>query len=442
MKFTAVINHIARKAAGVLFALLALVCAVGCNAVFEYKDVPLSIDANLRLLFAVPGATKADTYDYADPANQEGMDNAINPRDLEIYFFTEDGEFITSVTDPTKLEVSPYSSGDYNPHYHMYSADMRVDDVVNGQRCRVVVVAHRRSWQRSFLPFCVPVDPQNSWLAGEGSTDEERLYNSLYFNFSNSGAIGPCDYARYNCTKQSDATVPMWGFSTMNLKLATIDAHGYHNPVDPSGQIDMLRSIAKVKININPEFGDLVTVTDFNSKTKLGGVRLVSSMTSGFMTPAYNKVRGLDETPVILNKDREGGVATGAYTNEWIRSGLNNTGQDTVYPFYKGSDGSYYIYLPEHRIGQAWMQVEFKWSDPSFVPPVTHDYKLLFADYEAAMKDAGTRDVAFTEEELKNYRFPVMRNHYYEYTISSLNPIFVKFEVCEWQYKSTDIYFN
>lgn len=444
MRYTAFISHSARKAVGVLMLLLLLGVQVGCRAVYEDPQAPLAVDANMRLLFAVPLDTKSTTtQSYDDPANQEGMDNAIDARDLEVYFFTEAGAYITSVSGPRNLEVEPYSSGSYNPHYHMYAANMKVEGVVNGQRCRVVVVAHRRSWQNSFLPFCVPADAQNSWLTSEGSTDEERLYNSLCFNFSSTGGIGAYDYARYNYSKASDVTVPMWGFNTLNLRLATIDAYGYHDSVEPSGQIDLLRSIAKVKIKISSELLEYVNVTDFNKTQQKGGISLHSRMKDGYMTPAYAKVSSLSSTPDILNKDKTGGVPSGTYTNEWINQGASNPAPEGVYPFYLASDGCYYIYLPEHKIGQSWMDLEFSWKDPAFVNPVSHEYKLHFADYEQAMTHYGLPSgVALSEEQLEGFKYPVMRNHYYIYTIMGLNPMELKFEVCEWQYRSTEIEFN
>lgn len=442
MRYTAFISHCARKAAGVLMLLLLLGVQVGCRAVYEDPQAPLAVDANMRLLFAVPNESKSTTtQDYGSPSNQEGMDNAIDARDLEVYFFTEAGAYITSVRGHRNIELEPYSSGIYDPHYHMYSVGLHVEGVTNGQRCRVVVVANKRSTHASALPFCV-IDNDN-WLEnGTGSTDEEKLYNSLSFNFSNLGSEPVQDYVRWNWQMKTPGCLPMWGFNTLNLKLATIDAYGYHSSVEPSGQIDLLRSIAKVKIEINSELLDYVNVTDFDKTKQKGGIRLHSKMKDGYMTPAYAKVGPLSSTPDILNKDKTGGVPSGAYTNEWINEGASYPTREGVYPFYQASDGCYYIYLPEHEIGQAWMHIEFKWTDPSFPIPVTHDYKLLFADYEAAAADAGSSEVAFTEQQLENYRFPVMRNHYYEYTVTSLNPIFVKFEVCEWQYRSTDIEFN
>lgn len=419
-----------RKAAGVLMLLLTLGVQVGCRAVYEDPEAPLAVDANLRLLFAVPTETKSTTtQSYDDPANREGMDNAIDSRDLEVYFFTEAGAYITSVSGPRNLEVEPYSSGSYNPHYHMYTANMKVEGVTNGQRCRVVVLANKRSTHNTSLPFCVLHN--DNWLNdGLGSTDEEKLYNSLSFNFSNLGSEPVQEYVRWNWQMKTPGCIPMWGFNTLNLKLATADAYGYYSPVEPSGQIDMLRAIAKVKIEINPELLSKVRLSEYNSRSNSGGARLISSMSWGYMTPSYSKVGSLTKTPDILNKDKVGGSADGAYTNDWIQSGVNYPGRNTVYPFFTAPDGNYYIYLPEHKMRDAWMKLEFEWLGET---DLRRDYTLHFADYPQT-------DSVASEDEL-DY-FPVMRNHYYVYTIQNLSMTEIKYEVCEWAERSTEIEFN
>lgn len=434
MRYTTLITHSLRKAAGVLMMLLLLAAQVGCRAVYEEWDAPLAVDANLRIVFAVPSETRSTTtQSYDDPANQEGMDNAINPLDLEVYFFTEDGEFVTSVSGSRNVEVSPYSSAGYDPHYHMYSVGLRVTGVTNGQRCRVVVVANKRSTHATALPFCVLKN--DNWLKeGVGSTDEEKLYNSLTFNFSNLGSDPVQDYVRWNWQMKTPGCVPMWGFNTMNLKLATINQYGYHDPVEPSGQIDLLRSIAKVKIELADELKTKARLTAYNTKSLSGGVRLVSSMSWGYMVPAYSRVRSADCTPNILHKDKVGGSPSGAYTDEWIQSGTNYEGRDIVYPFFFAPDGNYYIYLPEHKIGQAWMKLEFEWLGEAFRDnPLIKDFTLHFADYP--------QDGDNGREDNLDY-FPVMRNHYYVYRIENLSITELKYEVCDWDERSTDIEFN
>lgn len=433
MRYTTFINNSVRRLAGALLMLLPLFALVCCEAVYDDPYAPVAVDANLRLVFAVPLDTKSvTTQSYDDPANKEGMDNVINPSDIEVYFFTEDGAYITSVSGSRNMDVSPYSSGAYDPHYHMYSVDMKVDGVTDGQRCRVVVVANRRSSHESALPFCTPVN--NKWLdKGTASTDEEALYRSLQFNFNTPGPDAVTDYARWNWNKKMPGCVPMWGFNTLELKVVTKGADGSVGEIDPSGQIDMLRSIAKVRIEINPEILEHVKVTDYYSKSHSGGVRLVSSMTGGYMVPPYSKIKDLSQTPDILNKDREGGTPYGAYTDDWIRSGIPATGRPSVYPFFKGDDGNYYIYLPEHRIGQTWMQLEFEWLGEQFKNnPQIKDYTLNFADYPSTG--------AAKNEELDF--FPVMRNHYYVYIIKNLSLTELRYEVCDWDARSTEIEFN
>ena len=161
------------------------------------------------------------------------------------------------------------------------------------------------------------------------------------------------------------------------------------------------------------------------------------------MTPAYSKVSSLTATPNILNLDREGGRASGDFTNEWINRG--DSADETsvsVYPMYRNGN-SFYTYLPETYMGQAWMELEFAWTQDGQQTSTKHSYKLHFADYEQARDYHNVEPgIALTEEQLEGFEFPVMRNHYYIYTITGLNPMKLKFEVCEWQYRATEIYFN
>lgn len=437
-----------------LAALLAVVLLCACCTKEAGLAGPDQVDgvvnANLRLLFAVPDDTKAaaTVQDYDDPDNNEGMDNAIVPSDLSVYFFDTAGKFVYSVVGPMKMDLSLVSDGSYDPHYHLYSADMYVEGLVKDKLYRVVVVANQRNFQNNTLPFCVAPGALDNWLGAEGSTDEEKLYNSLHFNFSSTGERGAFDYARLNYEMASDVRVPMWGYNTLELKLSLME-DDYTKPADlvSSGTIELLRSIAKVRIDINPAILDYVKITDFDSATRSGGVRLYSPMEGGYMTPGYSHVKSLDQTPNVLNRDKVGGVATGKYTDEWVNSGVSATGGQAVYPFFKASNGSYYMYLPEHKMGQAWMGIEFQYVKPAFETPVKIDKPLLFADYEAATAKRDETlgvlgDVPLTDEQLQDFLFPVIRNHYYVYKVVKIDPIEIQYEVCKWGEKETTIEFN
>lgn len=417
-----IFKNIARTAL-LMGVLCAVVCCTKENTVSEEIFAP-----NFKLSFAVPRDTKADSnMDYSDPRNQEGADNLLTARDLEIYFFTPGGSYVTSVKDALHLSLSEDLTAPESDRYHIYNVAMQVDGIKNGGVYRIVVLANRRSYLSGLYPFCTPrVD---DWLLnGVGLTDEKKLYSTLQFNFSSTGADGLSNYVTLNFAKGDMAYVPMWGMKEVTAK-TVINKDGFDADIPISGTIDVMRAVAKVKVQISAELLKYVDLTDLSLHTPVS---------TGYMTPAYDKVSGLKTTPDILNKDRK---ADGKFTDEWINMG-SVTGTDNVYPFQEIA-GSYYIYLPEARIGQSWMNLEFRWKDPAFINPVSHEYKLHFADYDLAMAHYGLpAGVALSEEQLEDFKSPVMRNHYYIYTIIGLNPMELKYEVCDWQYRSTDIEFN
>lgn len=414
------------RAALLMGVLCAAVCCTKDNTVPEERFAP-----NFKISFAVPRDTKSDAnMDYSDPMNQEGADNLLKSDDLEIYFFMPDGSYVTSVKDILHLRLKEDLTAPESDRYHIYNVEMQVDEIVNGGVYRIVVLANRRAHLSGIYPFCTP--REESWLLnGEGLTDEQKLYSTLKFNFSSTGAKGLSNYVACNFAREEGAYVPMWGVKEVTAK-TIIDEDGFDADIPFSGTIDLMRAVAKVKVQLSSELLEYVNLTQLNLHTPV---------MTGYMTPAYGKVRTLKTTPDILNKDRVGGTSTGAFTNDWINRG-ESAASDSVYPL-KEIGGAYYIYLPEAYIGQCWMDLEFRWKDPAFIPPVTHDAVLHFADYDQAKKHYGVpAHVALSEEQLEDFKSPVMRNHYYIYTIVGLNPMDLKYEVCEWQYRSTEIEFN
>lgn len=420
--------------------LVAALLSVLCCSKESLPGVP--DNANFRMSFAVPVDSKAyDNAQYGDALNNEGNDNKLTLNDIAVYFFKPDGSFVSVVDDFREIRLSASSSSGYNPHYHLYDAVMHVEGIENGADYRVVVVANRRSAHSSSLPFCCP--QTSDWkVVGTGATDEEKLYSTLEFNYSSVGAGGINSYINLNFSLDDRAYVPMWGFAQVRTYTKNAVQEGVAPEDIPlSGTINMLRSVAKVRINIAPGLLDFVEPTVFDPATGMGGIRLYNPVQTGYMTPAYNKVASLPQTPEILDKDRQGGVPGASFTDAWVNRGASAETPMAI-PFFKQGD-SYYTYLPEAYIGQCSMGLEFRWKDPAFLTPVTHDYRLEFADYEAASADLlGGKDIPLTAEQLLPYRFPVMRNHYYIYTVQRLNPMELKFEVCDWQQKNTNISFN
>lgn len=417
-----------------LAAVIAVVVGAVCcnrNVISPYDPELAELEgANLRIYINVPALTKStDFEDYGSPMNQEGMDNQIVAEDLEVYFFDLDGKLVSICKSNQNLRIRKVSSDTYDPHYHLYCADMRVEGITNNVQYRIVIVANSRTIYGANMPFSV------SPFTTDANLTEEQLYEHLKFGYSSDKfkyGNHVSYYTMENFNMFERAAVPMWGFKNMTVEVRGAENH---DKLKVSGTINMIRSVAKVRINISDELMKYVVVTPENPNSTKGGARLFCPIGNGYMTPAYSKVATLTETPSMMHKDRVGGKADGAYTNVWLNTGDFKSDIETQisYPFYRHNDRTFYTYLPECEIGQAWIKIEFKWKDTQLLDEPTQDFRLEFADYAFT-------GAAPTDDDVD--RFPVMRNHYYIYNIIGLNPLRVKYEVCEWEDRETEIIFD
>ena len=139
----------------------------------------------------------------------------------------------------------------------------------------------------------------------------------------------------------------------------------------------MLRAMAKVEVKL-----------DDNFNATLEGVSIDKHNAAGYVVPeGYNTITN-----------------TGALFQQPVfrpLAGLGTTGSES----FTGNNGTYHIYLPEYEnVGEG--------ATPA-VMTVTidgEDYPLYFKDYE------------------KDTPFDIVRNHYYQYTITSISES-VEFEL-------------
>lgn len=421
---------------------LAMQC---CTLVYEWPlENDVEVSANLRVTLNVP-ITKAPVgdetsgYDYDDRNLHEGSDNTLMLSDLNFYFFDLQGRFAAHASGFENVRLTP-ESYDASPSkkFHRYSADIKVDGVVNNREYRVVVIANRMHEQHGYVPFSVPNIP-NPISPDSSVSDEQYLYSQLVFDTCN--PVGSentylYDYTKWNLAAYDYARVPMWGVQEMKLKIQLDN----DIELESSGDINLLRSIAKVRISLSEELKKTVKITEYVQGNANTGVVLNYSRPEGCMTPAYSVVSLLPTTWNSSGKDKIGSTYTDIYVNSTSQKG------SYIAPFFKDSeDGCYYIYLPEQKIGEAFVSLQFQYTDPNFITPVIVNKTLQFADYDAAINARGASygDVPLTEDQLKNFRFPVMRNHYYIYEIRKLDPLELKYEICDWSERiAPDIIFN
>lgn len=412
----------------------ALTC---CSFIYEWPEAE-TFSPNLRLYIDVP-ATKASmddepgAYNPGDGYNHEGADNMLLPGDmllsgdLSVAFYEEDGSFVSAVSGYENIRLKPESYDKVN-RFHRYIVELRAENLINGHSYRVVLLANRRSgYSAGILPFAGPEQLAFKKPDGVSGTDEEYLYSQLLLSGtkpSDQYGLGLRDYTMLNLSGADEARVPMWGVKEMPVKIS-IDPD---SPVDFSGEICLLRSIAKVKVSLSAELQTYAQITDYDSAVAGSGMVLNYSRNSGNMVPAYSAVKSL--------------VATESLAEASYKNTTSGTGTFTA-PFYKDTDGSFYTYLPEQEIGEAYISMQFRITDPSYVD-VDLTKTLQFADYVTATTEVlGGKNIPLTDEQLAPYRFPVLRNHYYVYVITKLNPLELKFEICNWSERTApDIIFN
>lgn len=422
-----------------LFAMV-LLC-VCCTLVYEWpEENDVEVSANLRISLSVP-ATKAPIgdevpgYDYDDSQLHEGSDNLLMLSDLDFYFFNTDGSYVTHAAGFRDVSLSLDT---YSNKLHRYTADIKVDNVVNNHEYRVVVIANRMQNQYGFASFSVPSSPDPH--SPDSRTDEEYLYSQLVFDTCNPSASlnsHLSDYTSWNLGGSDDARVPMWGVQKMSLKIRI----GEEGILESSGDIYLLRSIAKVKVSIGSDLSRYVRIADYVPGNAETGAVLTYGRSYGFMTPSFENVMSCAGASDINTWNSAGKDWNGT---KYVDVNVNTLGDAGSFkaPMFKDADGSCYIYLPEQMIGEAYMSIQFQYLDQMLSQPLKVQKKIHFADYVAASAATGKLDIPLTDDELAPYKFPVMRNHYYIYTVTKLDPFELKFEVCPWQYQSTNIDFG
>lgn len=180
--------------------------------------------------------------------------------------------------------------------------------------------------------------------------------------------------------KDPNGRIPMWGKRTGTLRNGE------------AIEVDMLRALAKVKVSLSAAL--------VSSNHILNGVEVQHGHIHGSMVPAG--AAEMDNTPSSKDDYR-----------------INVEGEyNSTVPFVESPEeiGVFYTYLPEQKKGNSHMKVTIN----------DDTYELYFGDYATLTK------------------FPVVRNHYYEFTITKVNPSGeLHYSVCDWnEIKVDDIEFD
>ena len=190
-----------------------------------------------------------------------------------------------------------------------------------------------------------------------------------------------------NANGVANSYIPMWGMLKTDIPLhedrATATTAAASNPVN----IYMLRSLAKIEVNM--------LANGFN----LTGAKLNKHNNKGYILP--NKNQGTKNSYFTYNS-----------TSEFLTSSSANpyTSTDGELPLYsETADKKYVIYVPEYANTGGDLEIQLTITDASSGNELQKEggYKIIHGNYsEGKPVDDGTT--------------PVVRNHYYQYNINKV----------------------
>lgn len=365
--------------------LLAALLFASCNVMED----PLHSDGecetepvNVRLILSMMGGRGLSRAPLTDTPTSEtyldeeplGNEYYINPYDVEVLVFTC-GETPEASTFVERASMVRASETDY---YYQYQLDGTLTKILEGTAYRMVVLANMNG--SCYTTGAIALE--------EGRTTmKEYLESLVYTGYSASFTAGLL-------TNGSTERIPMWGTTAAYL--------------NDGAQInmDLLRAMAKVKVKMEKSLGDLSAVT------------LEFANPGGYVTPLIANVNA-DETTAtnangvsaITNNDAVTKTITGGNTQR-VRTPriptsltlINGLAAESTLSFSDVSSTDnyeYVIYIPEYKnLGSE--------ATPARMKLTIEDkpYKLEFKDY--------------SETNSTDY-FDIIRNYYYQYTITGVN---------------------
>lgn len=359
----------------------------------------------LRIPLGTTAQTRADyNTEYTDgqgnPADgeNEGLDYTLVENDLRIMLYsTTDGSFVEEVV-PSGVQRQTDRETFVDYYLRGRLAKILANDT---KQYRVVVLANLKG-QLSAGSYSI-------YRGTESSLYADMSFNYEGANVAHSFTQNNWEAAEPGSTAPLSGRVPMWGKTTVRM-----------NSADPV-RITMLRSLAKVRVKLSDQLKSQgYTIT---------GIELHNPSNKGYVAPK--------------------GAATATKTSDCtaLTAPVNIPSSATYLAapqyFYEGkyaNAGNWYTYLPETKNTSVtdehhpYMNVQFTRTLAGGEIKPFH-YRLEFGDYEP-VSQGGT--------DYRGTLFDIQRNHYYQYVIVGLDDhdAKLKYEVCDWNRYSTEIFFN
>lgn len=345
------------------------------------------------------------------PTEGVGHENFIAADDVETLLYekrTEDSDDYYFRSRAFMAGVTNISDGKYT----LTGVFDRLTTADEGKSFRLVVLANLRGACKVAFPYDL--------IEGESSSTLEDLYERLIFDYPDASSAAFTG----NVLTGGDESdrIPMWGVGTLTVP------QGENTQSTEIVRIDMLRALAKVRVKLKLD-------ENITKDYTLTHVSLMHCNERGMLTPA--KADTMDVTPTLND-------------NNQYNFGINlpsdpGTLLSTAVTFHKESEGVFTLYCPElaertptttetkeeaqsetdgHEDYQvAHMHVRLRHSQGDEV-----EYPLYFANTN--------------EGSGKLISYPVLRNHFYNITITGVEEGELSYTVNEWTEHEGDIEFE
>lgn len=331
------------------------------------------------------------TSDSSTAEEGIGNENYIDTSNLQVFLFNTTGTYIGGLKD---MEANPTTTA------HIYEIIGEVDVVksaiVNEKlNCKIMVVANADA---------ATADATSGKVTGYD-------YNAVF---------------NHNVT-----SIPMWGIGSYEIDLIK------QLQVNLDEPIYMLRSMAKVEVTLG---------STVDASYTLAGARLTQYNATGYVVPNFNipdtstgAAAGATTTTDIAGFDATTDLTTTGVFREYD-SLAGTEANPTMKEFTQSEEGkSYVIYVPEFdNSGDLQIELDLQQDGTLIYKEGTSKYTIYLNEYKV------NSSTGKSEPDL-NEPFDLIRNHWYRYTINSIErdrPLDLTLTVNPWNLVTSDLHYK
>lgn len=342
--------------------MMALLCLVAsCTS-----DIPTTGTSqnrvSVRLVVSLGSSQSGTRASEASLNDAVGNEYYINPSDIDVLLYNSKGQYITKATNVQAVRNATVST---SQNEYTISGTMTTPsgDFDMNADYEFVVIANAngscpitRSTEESYMMSESSINSAMTYGLGENKTFTTFTEGILKDNTTDN-----------NATER----IPMWGKTTVKLNEVAKDSEedAKENPVT----IDLLRAMAKVTVCCKAE------------GHKLTAVQLEGEINqSGYVTPA--KAADSKDTQAALGTNNEYDNVLNVNTKHITSEAVS----------FQKDNNTWYLFIPEQEKGKTSITVTVD----------DEDYTIKFATY--------------TNGAAGNSEFDVVRNYWYDYTITSV----------------------